>query len=249
MESVAMAKELVKEFKGVRALDGLSLEVPSGITYGLLGPNGAGKTTLIRILVGIASPTAGEAIVLGRRPGSSGNAREIGYMTQLPALYQDLSVAENLEFFAKVFGLEKKGERKQRIDEVLELVEMTGKQDSLVSSLSGGMKQRVSLACSLVHAPKLIFLDEPTVGVDPSLRRAFWDHFKRLNSEGVTIIVSSHVMDEAERCDRLGLLRRGRLLIEGSLSEILSATSETKLEEAFLALERDGLDNEKAGLA
>lgn len=242
MKPVVFVRDLVKEFKGFRALDGLSLEIPAGKTFGLLGPNGAGKTTLIRILVGSIAPTSGEVSVLGGRPGSRANAKRIGYMTQLPALYQDLSVEENLEFFAKVFGVDGREARRHRIEELLTLVDLAPKRRTLVASLSGGMKQRVSLACSLVHSPKLLFLDEPTVGVDPGLRRSFWDYFKQLNADGVTIIVSSHVMDEAERCDKLGLFRNGKLLIEGNLSEILKATSATKLEEAFLALEHYGLD-------
>lgn len=246
MMDAIIVKDLVKEFKGARALDGLSLTIPEGITFGLLGPNGAGKTTLIRILVGIVSPTSGTASVLGGRPGSPSIAERVGYMTQLPALYQDLTVEENIEFFAKIFCIADRAQRRKRVEELLELVELTDKRKTLVSALSGGMKQRASLACALVHSPKLLFLDEPTVGIDPALRRVFWDHFKRLNEQGVTIIVSSHVMDEAERCDRLGLLHRGKLLIEGSLAEILAATGCSKLEEAFLALEEGKAEGEEA---
>ncbi len=249
MEPVVAVKGLVKDFKRIRALDDLSLEIPAGITFGLLGPNGSGKTTLIRTLVGLISPTSGDVKVLGHKPGSREIARKIGYMTQLPALYNDLSVEENLEFFAKIFGIEGRKERRSKVEEALELVELTEERKALVSSLSGGMKQRASLACALVHSPKIIFLDEPTVGVDPALRISFWNHFKRLNAQGATIVVSSHVMDEAERCDRLALLRKGKLLIEGALSDILAATSSAKLEEAFLALESSGAGAEKEILA
>ncbi len=221
----------------MQALDGLTLEIPAGITYGLLGPNGSGKTTLIRVLVGIMAPTSGEATVLGHKAGSPEVAQYVGYMTQLPALYQDLSIQENLEFFAKIFGLTNLKKRNSRIDELLDLVELTNKRKTVVSSLSGGMKQRTSLACALVHSPKLLFLDEPTVGVDPALRKTFWNYFKQLNTQGVTIVVSSHVMDEAQRSDKLALLRGGKLLIEGELSQILKATSKDQLEDAFLTLE------------
>lgn len=236
--AVVQTENLVKDFKGQRALDGLSLEIPQGITFGLLGPNGSGKTTLIRILVGVVKPTSGLAEVLGRKAASRDNSAEIGYMSQLPALYQDLSVEENLEFFAKIFGLVDRAKRKERVGGVLGLVELTHKRRTLVSALSGGMKQRVSLGCALIHSPTLLFLDEPTVGVDPALRMVFWDHFKRLNEQGVSIVVSSHVMDEAERCDKLGLLRDGKLLASGTLDQILTLTGETKLEQAFLSLEQ-----------
>lgn len=162
-------------------------------------------------------------------------------MTQQSALYQDLTVEENLEFFAKMFGVGGKEKRRRRIDEILKLVDLVERRKALVSSLSGGMKQRTSLACALIHEPKVLFLDEPTVGVDPALRKVFWDHFKRLSDAGATVVISSHVMDEAERCDRLGLLRNGKLLIEGSLDDILEKTSAAKLEEAFLSLESGGL--------
>lgn len=237
---------MVKNFKTVRALDGLSLEIPSGITYGLLGPNGSGKTTLIRILVGIVSITSGEVSVLGQKPGVPEVARQIGYMTQLPALYNELTVQENLEFFAKIFGTAKE-KRFKRINELLDLVELSNKRKTVVSALSGGMKQRTSLACALVHSPKLLFLDEPTVGVDPALRITFWDYFKQLNNQGVTIVVSSHVMDEAQRSDHLALLRGGKLLIAGTLSTILKATSKKNLEEAFLAVETPGHSNKEDG--
>lgn len=241
MKLAIVAENIVKEFGGVKALDGLSLKIPEGITFGLLGPNGAGKTTLIRILVGILSPTSGKVEVLGKRPGTRESALEKGYMTQQSALYQDLTVEENLEFFAKMFGVGGKEKRRRRIDEILKLVDLVERRKALVSSLSGGMKQRTSLACALIHEPKVLFLDEPTVGVDPALRKVFWDHFKRLSDAGATVVISSHVMDEAERCDRLGLLRNGKLLIEGSLDDILEKTSAAKLEEAFLSLESGGL--------
>lgn len=229
---------LVKQFGDVRALDGLDLAVPGGIIYGLLGPNGAGKTTLIRSLVGLARPDAGQMRVLGHPLPQAGDAARaaIGYMTQVPALYADLSVGENLDFFARVFGLRDTATRRARIQEVLALVELEERIKSPIGELSGGMRQRVSLACTLVHRPRLLLLDEPTVGVDPQLRHAFWTYFRTLVDTGVTIVVSSHVMDEAERCDRLGLIRAGRLLAEGTAASLRAQTGQATLENAFLTL-------------
>jgi ABC-2 type transport system ATP-binding protein len=229
---------LVKQFDGVRALDEMHLTVPAGMIYGLLGPNGAGKTTLIRALLGLVRPDAGTVRVLGHPiPAQAAAVRaHIGYMTQAPALYSDLSVRENLEFFARVFDMNDPARRKARIQEVLELVDLAGRQTSPVANLSGGMRQRVSLACALVHRPRLLLLDEPTVGVDPQLRHAFWTYFRSLTGSGVTIVVSSHVMDEAERCDRLGLMRAGKLLAEGTAASLRAQTGQATLEDAFLVL-------------
>jgi ABC-2 type transport system ATP-binding protein len=160
----------------------------------------------------------------------------LGYMTQLQALYNDLSVSENVQFFARIFGMADASKRNARVNEVLDLVELLQRKDSLVGTLSGGMKQRVSLACALVHEPELLLLDEPTVGVDPQLRQTFWGYFRKLNERGVTIVVSSHVMDEADRCDRLGLIRSGRVLAEGTPAEIKRMGHNDNLELAFLEL-------------
>jgi len=219
---------LTKHFGQINAVRDLNLSIRYWETYGLLGPNGSGKTTLIRMLVGLVAPTSGEARLFGHSPREARG--DIGYMTQSEAIYQELTVRENLEFFAAIYGVASR----QRILEMLEFVELSKRADSPTSTLSGGMRRRLSLACALVHRPKLLLLDEPTVGVDPQLRAQFWDHFRKLNQEGVTILVSSHVMDEAERCDRLGLLRDGRLLAEGSPSEIRQRTGVASLEEAFL---------------
>jgi ABC-2 type transport system ATP-binding protein len=229
---------LVKRFGAVRALDGLEVTIPAGIIYGLLGPNGSGKTTLIRALVGLVRPEAGRVRVLGHPlpAGAAAVRPQIGYMTQVPALYGDLSVTENLDFFARVFGLTDAAARKARIAEVLQLVELDARARDPVNNLSGGMRQRISLACTLIHRPRLLLLDEPTVGVDPQLRHAFWSYFRSLVDDGVTIIVSSHVMDEAERCDRLGLIRAGKLLAEGTAAGLRAQTGQPTLEAAFLTL-------------
>src|SRR5438270_4350690 len=219
-----------KRFGEIKALDGVTLRVREGEIYGLLGPNGAGKTTLIRSIVGLIAPDAGTVTVLGRKLPDLDVLRNVGYMTQQAALYPGLSVAENVRFFAAINGVE------GSIDEVLRFVRLDNRRNSVVSNLSGGMRQRCSLACALVHKPKLLLLDEPTVGVDPQLRVQFWEDFRRMADEGTTIIVSSHVMDEAERCQRLGLIQYGRLLAEGTPSEVRSAAGTPDLEAAFLAL-------------
>jgi ABC-2 type transport system ATP-binding protein len=224
------AENVTVRFGQLKALDGATLRIRSGEVYGLLGPNGAGKTTLIRSLVGLVAPEQGTITVLGRRMPNLDVLSSVGYMTQQAALYPDLSVEENLRFFATING-ERDGVR-----DALEIVGLWERRGSLVSSLSGGMRTRCSLACALVHKPELLLLDEPTVGVDPLLRVQLWDRFQRMAKEGVTILVSSHVMDEAERCDRLGLIRFGRLLAEGTVQELNLRAGVSRLEDAFLKL-------------
>jgi ABC-2 type transport system ATP-binding protein len=222
-----------KSFGGLRALDGVNLRIRPGEIYGLLGPNGAGKTTLIRSIVGLIAPDGGTVTVLGRRMPDISVLRNIGYMTQQAALYPGLSVEENVEFFAAINGAE------DGVDEALKMVELDQRRKSVVATLSGGMRQRCSLACALVHKPKLLLLDEPTVGVDPQLRVQFWEDFRRMAAGGTTIVVSSHVMDEAERCQRLGLIQYGRLLAEGTPNEVRAEAGANNLEEAFLRLAGD----------
>jgi len=230
-ESFAVDVENVsKSFGGVKALDGVTLRVKQGEIYGLLGPNGAGKTTLIRAIVGLIAPSGGTVTVLGERIPNVDVLRQIGYMTQQAALYPGLSVEENVLFFAAINGAE------GGVDDALKLVELDQRRKSVVATLSGGMRQRCSLACALVHKPQLLLLDEPTVGVDPQLRVQFWEEFRRMAAAGTTIIVSSHVMDEAERCQRLGLVQYGKLLAEGSPDEVRAQAGTPNLEEAFLRL-------------
>jgi ABC-2 type transport system ATP-binding protein len=219
-----------KKFGDIRALDGVTLRVRTGEIYGLLGPNGAGKTTLIRAIVGLVAPDAGTVTVLGHRMPDVDQLRNIGYMTQQAALYPGLSVEENAEFFAAINGVE------GGVTEALDLVSLEGRRKSVVSTLSGGMRQRLSLACALVHKPKVLLLDEPTVGVDPQLRVELWEDFRRMADGGTTIIVSSHVMDEAERCQRLGLIQYGKVLAEGTPAEVRERGGSNNLEEAFLRL-------------
>jgi ABC-2 type transport system ATP-binding protein len=223
-------QDVSKNFGDVKALDGVTLRVRQGEIYGLLGPNGSGKTTLIRMFVGLVAPNAGTVTVLGQRMPNVAMLSHVGYMTQAAALYPGLSVEENVRFFAAINGTE------GGVKAALEFVKLYDRRDSVVSTLSGGMRQRCSLACALVHKPRLLLLDEPTVGVDPQLRVELWDGFKEMADAGTTLIVSSHVMDEAERCQRLGLILFGKLLTEGSPDEIRARAGRPTLEEAFLSL-------------
>ena len=227
---VVSTTQLSKSFGSLVAVKDLDLEINEGEIFGLLGPNGSGKTTLMRMLVGLVKPSSGSATVLGHPSAEKAHLSQLGYMTQAGALYSDLTVRENLEFFAAMCG----GASKERIAEVLALVDLADRAGSPIATLSGGLKQRVSLACALVHQPRLLILDEPTVGVDPTLRAAFWREFRELASQGTTLIVSSHVMDEAARCDRLAFMRNGVLLAVGTPQQIMSGAQAATLEDAFL---------------
>ncbi len=222
--------DVVKSFGRLRALDGISLSIRRGEIYGLLGPNGAGKTTLIRAMVGLVRPDAGTVTVLGRRMPELAVLSRIGYMTQAAALYPDLSVEENVRFFAAING------SRDGVGDVLRFVDLYDRRRSVVSTLSGGMRTRASMACALVHQPELLLLDEPTVGVDPQLRAQLWDRFQQMAANGTTIIVSSHVMDEAERSQRLGLILFGKLLAQGSANDLRRQAGVDRLEDAFLKL-------------
>lgn len=219
-----------KRFGSVRALQGLSLQVRTGEIYGLLGPNGAGKSTLIRTIVGLHAPDSGSVTVLDRAIPDKNILARIGYMTQASALYDELTVWQNVAFFAGLMGCRDK----DAIAEAIEFVDLTDRAHSRISTLSGGMRQRVSLATVLPHHPDLILLDEPTVGVDPQLRFQFWEHFRAMTGRGITLLVSSHVMDEAERCDRLGFLRNGQLIAEGTAASLRDDAGTADLETAFL---------------
>jgi ABC-2 type transport system ATP-binding protein len=217
------------------ALRSVSLTVPEQRVTGLLGPSGSGKTTLMRAIVGVQVIRRGSVDVLGLPAGSPELRRRVGYMTQAPSVYGDLTPRENLAYFARVVGAEPR-----RVDEVLRIVDLEARADLVVRSLSGGERSRVSLASALVGRPGLLVLDEPTVGLDPVLRRDLWKMFHRLADEGATLLVSSHVMDEAERCDSLILMRNGSVIAEGEPDEIRGRTGEHDLEAAFLALVEGG---------
>ena len=229
---VIEAVGLHKAFGPIRAVDGIDLALTAGRIYGLLGPNGSGKTTLIRLLAGLARPTSGSVRVLGTPMPSRPLLARIGYMTQADGLYAELSVWENLSFFAAMSGQRDPA----ALAEVLALVELDDRRGTPIVELSGGMRRRLSLACALVHRPAVVFLDEPTVGVDPVLRYQLWDHFRRLATGGMTLVVSSHVMDEGDRCDELILVRAGRVLATGDGAEIRRQAGTADLESAFLKL-------------
>ncbi len=235
-EKVVRAEGLRKQFGTHTALDGLSLSVPQGQLYGLAGPNGAGKTTLIRTLCGLLRPDQGEAYLLGWRMPNTRVRSQLGYMPQDFAVYDDLSVIQNLEFFGELYGL-RRAHVRGRADELLNLVQLADRRRDRVGSLSGGMRRRVSLAISLLHRPRLAFLDEPTAGVDPKLRRSLWDYFGALAEQDVTLVVTTHLVEEAQRCHRVGFLMAGRLLTEGTPDEILAQTGKTNLDDAFIELQ------------
>ncbi len=231
------AEGLEKRFGPIRALDGLTLEVYAGEILGLIGPNGAGKSTFIRTVAGLIALDGGRIAVLGESPGRRVSSR-IGYMTQSAALYEDLSIRENLAFFGLVYGLTTR-EARARGEELMSLLRLTEKVDRPVHELSGGQRQLANLACSMVHGPSLLLLDEPTVGVDPELRRRLWEEFAGLRDEGTTILVTTHVMDEADRCDRIAFVADGRILDVGTAGELVERTGASSIEDAFLRL-RDG---------
>jgi len=229
-----VADGLEKHFGPVRALDGLSLEVRTGEILGLIGPNGAGKSTFIRSVAGLVALDGGRVTVLGEPPGRRVSSR-IGYMTQSAALYEDLSVRENLAFFGLVYGLTRRDAR-TRGEELLSLLRLTAKVDRPVHELSGGQRQLANLACAMVHGPSLLLLDEPTVGIDPELRRRLWTEFAGLRNAGTTILVTTHVMDEADRCDRIAFVADGRTLDMGTARELVTRSGASSVEDAFLRL-------------
>ncbi len=228
---------LTKKYGTFVAVDGMNLRVRPGEIYGLLGPNGAGKTTAIKMLCGLLRPNGGEASVLGRPVGDRKKAACIGYMPQETALYTGLTVHQNLVFFGELFRMRREAlvEREKLL---LSFINLEKWRDELVRNLSGGMRHRVSLACALMHEPQVMFLDEPTVGVDPELRCAFWDFFNELKAQGVTILITTHYMDEASRCDRVGFMRKGILIAEGHPAELMAVSGTDTLEDAFLRYAR-----------
>ncbi|HEY4977445.1 MAG TPA: ABC transporter ATP-binding protein [Gaiellaceae bacterium] len=216
---------------GVVVLDEISLSVASGRVTGLLGPSGSGKTTLMRAIVGVQIVESGSITVLGESAGTPSLRWKVGYMTQNPAVYGDLTVRENLHFFASILAA-----APENVEEVLEMVDMTAFGDRVVNRLSGGQRARVSLATALIGNPQLLVLDEPTVGLDPVLRRDLWRTFNDLAGQGKTLLVSSHVMDEADHCHDLLLLREGTLVATGTPADVRAKSGRQDLDEAFLAL-------------
>jgi ABC-2 type transport system ATP-binding protein len=211
---VVQAQELTKMFGEETAVDSLTLRVPRGTIFGFIGPSGCGKTTTVRLMTGVHKPTSGEVTVLGKNPYdfSKSDREKIGYLIQNFVLYPELTVWENLNFAASFYGVSILG-RAKRFNRLLEFVELKEDKDKLASALSGGMKRRLSLAATLVHNPELLFLDEPTAGIDPLLRRKFWDYFKELQNEGHTLFVTTQYVGEAAYCDLVGVMYDGRLLM------------------------------------
>ncbi|MEU1809731.1 ABC transporter ATP-binding protein [Micromonospora sp. WMMD1076] len=234
MDDAVSVRELVVDRGGRRVLHGISCEVPRGTVTGLLGPSGSGKTTLMRAVVGVQTVGSGTVDVLGRPAGSADLRRRVGYLTQAPSVYADLTVRENARYFAVL-----QGRGRAEADRAVADVGLATAADQLVGTLSGGQRSRASLACALVGEPELVILDEPTVGQDPVLRADLWARFHAMAANGTTLLVSSHVMDEAARCDRLLLIREGRLVADDTPAAVRAATGTDDLEEAFLRLIRD----------
>jgi ABC-2 type transport system ATP-binding protein len=221
-EPIIRTEHLSRRFGHLVAVRDVSMSVEKGEIFGVLGPNGAGKSTTIRMLCGILDPTGGRGTVVGFDIAKESEKikERIGYMTQRFSLYEDLSVGENLLFYAGIYGVPR-SRRRARVDEVLERSGLVARRDQLAGTLSGGWKQRVALAGATIHEPPLLFLDEPTAGVDPVSRREFWDQIHRISSAGTTVLLTTHYMDEAERCHRLAFIFRGELLDVGTPSEIV----------------------------
>jgi ABC-2 type transport system ATP-binding protein len=219
-DRVIDVKGLTKSFGKTQVVKGIDLDVRKGEIMGFLGPNGSGKTTTIRMICGLLRPDAGEGRALGYdiRREADAIKRETGYMTQRFSFYEDLSIRENLAFVARLYALK---DRKRRVDEALERLGLAERQNQLAGALSGGWKQRLALAACIMHDPKLLLLDEPTAGVDPKARREFWDEIRGLTDQGLTVLVSTHYMDEAERCDRVVYIFNGTIVARGTVAEVI----------------------------
>jgi len=231
------ASALTRKFNTLTAVDNLNLEIEGGEIFGLVGPDGAGKTTTMRLLTGILDPTAGEGWVNGKHIVKEAESLkdDIAYMSQRFGLYEDLTVIENINFYADIYCVPHK-ERKDKIERLLGFSNLTPFKKRLVRNLSGGMKQKLGLACALIHTPKVLFLDEPTNGVDPVSRRDFWQILYQLLKEKVTILFSTSYLDEAERCKRVGLIHKGRLLKCADPAKIKDQRNAKTLEEAFISI-------------
>ena len=234
-----ITRALGKRFGDLIAVESLDLTIQRGEVFGLLGPNGSGKTTTIRMLCGLLTPTSGDATVAGFdiRTESEQIRRSIGYMSQRYGLYDDLTAIENIRFYSTVYGLHG-AEREARIAELMDELGLTSRKDQMAGTLSGGWKQRLALACSTAHRPEVLFLDEPTAGVDPAARRRFWELAYTLAKRGTTIVVTTHYMDEAARCQRLAFLSRGHLIAVGTPDEVPRHFGQKTIEDVFIELQR-----------
>jgi ABC-2 type transport system ATP-binding protein len=241
MTAAVEIRDLTRRFGDIVAVRALSLRIEQGEIFGLLGPNGSGKTTTIRMLCGLLEPSEGSAMVAGIEVAKDPDRikERIGYMSQRFGLYEDLTLEENLEFYAGIYGLSN-ATRRSRMSEVVGFLGLAGRLNQLAGTLSGGWKQRLALGCALLHKPPVLFLDEPTAGVDPAARRGFWRTIGALAAEGTTVLVTTHYMDEAERCHRLGLMSQGHLIAIGTPAEVAAQVGGGTLEDAFITLqERD----------
>ena len=234
MKTFPVQAQVTKRYGKTTILDDIEITLNKGEIFGLLGPSGSGKTTFVKLLCGIEEATEGEVIVLDKQMPDLNVMKRIGYMAQADALYGELTAYENLEFFATLSGVSR-GEQKSRILSAMRLVDLEKELQKRVEDFSGGMKRRLSLAIALLHDPDILILDEPTVGIDPSLRQKIWDTFEELRSKGVLILVTTHVMDEAERCSRLGMIRGGHLIAVGTPEELKKQTDSKTIEQAFLS--------------
>lgn len=233
MNSFIQLEHVQHRYGNEFVLKEVNLQIRSGKLFGLLGPSGSGKTTLVKIMLGLLQPTNGSIFINNTRMPSLTQMKQIGYMAQSDALYNDLTAKENLEFFAEIYGIQKQ-ERKIRIAEVARIVNLTDHLNKPLEKFSGGMRRRMSLAVSLLHRPELLILDEPTVGIDPVLRASIWKDLKKLQELGTTIVITTHVMDEAAKCDQLAMLRQGRIIADGSPDDLRRESGAQTLEDAFL---------------
>jgi ABC-2 type transport system ATP-binding protein len=234
-ENIIDLENLSKSFGKIQAVNQVSLKVKKGMIYGLLGPNGAGKSTTIRMICGVLSPSSGTATIDGLdiyKDAERIKAR-IGYMSQKFSLYDDLTVLENLKFFASIYGIYGK-ERNDRISQLIEMAGISGREHQLAGQLSGGWKQRLALGCALIHKPSILILDEPTAGVDPVARRIFWELIFKLAAQGITVLVTTHYMDEAESCDRVAFIFNGTVIAEGTPKDMIAAIGARNLEDVFI---------------
>ena len=233
MEDVIYLEKVNKYYGKKKVLHDINLKIPKGCIFGLLGPSGCGKTTTVKIIAGVLKKDSGKVVVLDQEMPDLHIMAEIGYMAQSAALYKDLSAYDNLKFFGSLYNL-KKDELENRINYVARLTNLQDDLNKKVSAFSGGMKQRLSLAVALIGNPKVLILDEPTVGIDPVLRKSIWEELYKLVDTGVSILVTTHVMDEALKCDKLAMMREGKLLAVGTPQEIQDNANTTNLEDAFI---------------
>jgi ABC-2 type transport system ATP-binding protein len=235
MEYAIEVENLTKKFGSFTAVDGISFSIPKGCVFGFLGPNGSGKSTTIRMLCGVLNPTSGSARVMGMDVVKETEEvrQNLGYMSQKFSLYEDLTVEENLDFYAGIYGLSKEV-RDSRKKELIMMANLTGKEKALAGTLSGGWKQRLALGCALIHKPKLLVLDEPTAGVDPVSRRVFWEIIHALAKQGISILVTTHYMDEAESCDVVGFIFNGKIINIAPPLELIQKENAKNLEDIFI---------------